>query len=503
MRLKKEHMIVGAILILTFAIRLYLSFQTSYFAGDDSYFNIRQIEHIRSSGFPLFKDDLSYSGRVFIFPPVYHYIAAFFSLFMPLEIVVKIVTNLFASAIVIFVFLISFHITRNFMSSVLASLASGFVPIFFSSTFTSSATYSLAVPLFFFAFYCFLKSEENRNYVYVFLTTIFLLVLVHSIVIFLIIGLLFYLLLIKLEHLKQSKQEIEMIIFSSLLILWFQFLFYKKALLTHGITIVWQNIPAEIINTFFRETNLLEMVYQIGLIPFFFGIYVIYRTTFEQKRKSILLVVGFVLSLGISIWLRIIKPEIGLTLLGLMLVILLSDYLKGIFEYIEKTRISKFKFFIILFVALAIVATSILPSIYYSMKELDNVPGSEEINAMKWMKSHTAENAVVLATAEEGHLVTYFGNRKNVIDSNFLMIPDAQERYEDIKTIYTSSYSTVATPLLNKYDVNYLIFSEKSKKDFEINELKIAQDTTCFNLIYNKTILIYKSLCKVIAYREI
>src|SRR3989338_4944026 len=487
MQIKKEYAVIGAIFLITLFSRLYLSFQTEQFIDDSSYFNIRQIEHIRETGAPAFKDDLSYSGRTYIFLPLYHYIMAFFSLFMPAVIAVKIISNLFASSIVIIAFLLAFHISRNFLSSTIAGFASGFVPIFFSSTFASSTTYSFVTPLFLLIIYCFLKSEENKNYVYTFLLLLFLFVLLDSTVIFLIAGLLFYLLLINLEHLKHSRQEIEMIIFAGFMVLWFQFLFYKKDLLLHGFSIVLQNIPPEIINKFFTETNLLEMIYQIGFVPFIFGIYIIYKSTFGIKRKSTLLFIGLIISLSLVVWMRMIKPNIGLSLLGLMLIILFSDYLKELFEYIEKTRLSKFKTIIIASLLIAVVLTSAMPSVYYATGKLDEAPTRDELDAFEWIKKNAEKNDVILATFEEGHKINELAKRKNVLDDHFLGSKDAQQRYEDAKSVFITQYSTVATQILNKYDVNYIIFSERAKADFRIEELKIALDRNCFKLVYNSS----------------
>ena len=96
--LKKEYIWLALIFSLVLGMRLYFAFQAPYFS-EDAYFNIRQVEHIRETGLPLFKDDLSYSGRNFLFQPFFQYILAFFNLFMPLNLVCKLLPNIFASCL--------------------------------------------------------------------------------------------------------------------------------------------------------------------------------------------------------------------------------------------------------------------------------------------------------------------------------------------------------------------------------------------------------------------
>src|SRR3989344_5255894 len=95
------------IFIITLGARLYLAYGTPYFSAGEAYFQLRQVEHIKSTGFPLYHDPLSYGGRTFVFLPLFQYVLAFFSLFMPLAAAAKIIPNLLASSMVIIAFLIT------------------------------------------------------------------------------------------------------------------------------------------------------------------------------------------------------------------------------------------------------------------------------------------------------------------------------------------------------------------------------------------------------------
>ena len=71
MKVKKELVILVIIFLLTFGARLFFVFQADSFT-EEAYFNLRQIEHIKERGLPLYHDDYSYGGRTFFFPPFFH-----------------------------------------------------------------------------------------------------------------------------------------------------------------------------------------------------------------------------------------------------------------------------------------------------------------------------------------------------------------------------------------------------------------------------------------------
>jgi len=102
--LKDKHIIwLIVIFLIVLAIRLYIAFQTPLF-NYDAYFDLRQVEHIRNTGLPLYNDPLSYSGKSQLFAPLYQYTLAGFSLIMPIDIVGKIIPNIMAALIIFIVY---------------------------------------------------------------------------------------------------------------------------------------------------------------------------------------------------------------------------------------------------------------------------------------------------------------------------------------------------------------------------------------------------------------
>jgi asparagine N-glycosylation enzyme membrane subunit Stt3 len=433
---KYSTFILFIIFAVVLSIRLYFAFSTAYFTSDDSYFHLRQIEHIREAGKPIFDDSLSYSGRAFIFSPVFHYIIAFFSLFMPVAFAAKLLPNIFAASLVFSIYLISKKITKSTNVALFTAFLSGFVPVFFAETASVLTPLSLAVPLIFLLIYAFM-SINKQAWLYCYLAGLVLLSFLHPIVSLFILGLFIYLILVLVESLKQSREELEISIFSIFFVLWAQFLIYKKPLLYHGLLVVWQNIPKEILSTHFAATTIFGAIYQIGIIPFVIGLYVVYLFLFKRKQKDIYLIMAFAASAGLLLWLRFIELKIGLIFFGLVLVVLFSQWCLQFVETIKKTKASRYLSYFAAVTFIAFLVFSVYPSFALAQKSSQAV-APEEIAALEWIRSNTPVQSVVVATVNEGNLITAVAQRKNIIDSDFLMQRESEERFNDIKRIYTT-----------------------------------------------------------------
>ncbi|MBI2110684.1 hypothetical protein HYT51_02795, partial [Candidatus Woesearchaeota archaeon] len=73
----------------------FFAMQTAQFSNDEAYFHLRQVENINSFGKPLLEDNLSYGGREILYPPLFHYFLAFFSIFFPLAFALKFIAAIF------------------------------------------------------------------------------------------------------------------------------------------------------------------------------------------------------------------------------------------------------------------------------------------------------------------------------------------------------------------------------------------------------------------------
>jgi len=494
--MKREQKILLAIFLGILAFRLAFVFLTPSY-DYDAYFNIRQIDSIAKRGVPVFHDELSYGGRTFLFSPIFHYILAPFYLAIP-SFALKILLNVFASSLVFVIYFIAKKLTNNTNISLFTAFISAFIPIYVINTMNAVSIYSVMIPLFFLMVYL-LMNLTYKKYVNYFIILVLILPLIHFSAILLVISLIFYLIFIRIEHLKQKRIELEVILFGIFFVAWLYFLIFKNAFLFHGPAVVWRNVPLQIMSQYFGEVGLLESLLTIGLVPFISGIYIVYRYVFREKDKNIYLLIGIVLAIVLLIWGRLIQPPIGLMFLGVTLTLLFARFFKLFFLKLSKTKLAYYKtYFFVFFIALFVVS-SVVPSFYYAKEQIYAAPSKNVIEAFEWINQNSDEDDAVLATITEGYLVTAVAKRKNVADNQFLLIKDAEQRIDDIKTMYKTLYKIDATRLFNKYGVRYIVFSDIAKKEFDINELRyIEEGDECFGLVYDKEdIKVYESYCQV------
>jgi len=497
MKLKKEFWILATFFAVTLAMRLLFAFQTPEFSADEAYYTLRQIEHIKETGLPIFYDELSYGGKDQIVLPGYYYIMAFFNMFLPLWFVVKVIPNIFASLLIPVVYILSLEITKKKNAALAAAFVSAFIPIFFVKTANTLSVYSIVVPLLFMLIYYFIRLEEGEQHLYPFLLIFVFLSFIHTSLIILVFGLLLYLLLRLIEKLKINTAEIELTLFSTFLVLWFMFLFYKKALLSHGLLIIKENIPQAIIAGQFAGFNIISSLYAVGFVPLLAGVYAVYRHLQKERRKPIILFIGLTLAVVILLVTGLIRLHTGLLFFGAMLAVMFGLFYSLLVDFLERSKFSNYKHAIIAVVFLVFILTSVVSSLIQLNTSILNAPSKEKVSAMKWIEKNTDTDAIVLASLDEGSMLAYYANRKNVIDSNFLLVDDASQRLEDVKTLFTIPYKTNAINLLNQYDIDYIFLSQLSKDKYAIDSLRYASEgDECFkNVFQNSEAQIIQSMC--------
>ncbi|MBS3143526.1 hypothetical protein J4446_01460, partial [Candidatus Woesearchaeota archaeon] len=101
-------------------------------------------------------------------------------------------------------------------------------------------------------------------------------------------------------------------------------------------------------------------------------------------------------------------------------------------------------------------------------------------------------NDVILTYLDHGHLVTYFNERQNFIDDNFLLAPDPHERLNDVNLIYSGWSYNKALEILHEYSVDYIYINEDVKKFYNIDDLEYIQDGECIREVKRN---IYKVVC--------
>ena len=123
-----------------------------------------------------------------------------------------------------------------------------------------------------------------------------------------------------------------------------------------------------------------------------------------------------------------------------------------------------------------------------------DIPTIEDIEAFKWLAQNTEENSKIAALLEEGHLITYYGHRKNLMDDNFNLISNVEEKFTDLDNIFTTPFQTLAVGLFDKYNVNYILFSNRAKNKYSNNNFNYIT-INCYERGYDGDVKIYKIKC--------
>jgi len=493
--MNKSKQLLIVFFFISVAVRLYFAFQAPHLSLD-GYFMERQVDHILEHGAPLYFDELSYGGRTHLFLPVYAYILAAFSFFMPFALVAKVVPNLFASLIVFSAYLLARHITKREGAALFTAFISMFIPVFFVRTFNSISPLSLALPLIVYQIYCFLNPRD-RAYSFVALT--FLLPLIHHSAIIVPIGLVLFFIISKIEHMKVGEEHKEMILFSLVVTLWMTFLVYKNAFLTQGIGFILRPGSLLLVNDSLGNYPLVQSIYLIGIIPFFYGVTSAYHFLFKKHDLSGFVLLSLVLTAFALLWSGFVDLVSGIMFLGVFLTVLFSYYYFAMKSYLDKTRFSHVKYYtgyFIVTVTITFIITSIIPTVLLAQDEVDVSLQQPEFEGFEWIDQNTPNGSIVLTGLGEGHALSSIGNRKNFMDDQILLIDDAKLRYDAYIEMYRSPFVTETISLLNRNGIAYVYLSERTAKGLDVNREKFADD--CFEKVFaNTQLTIYEVTCQL------
>jgi len=486
----KNRVVIVALLllyILSVGLRLFAS-QSSVFYSTDSYFDLRQINSILETGKPIFHDSLAWGGRDFAFSPVYHYIMAGFVSFFGFQ-ALYFIPAMLVSLSVFFIYLITKRVLKSEWIGILAAASSILIPILITETTNTLSPITLAIPLMLACTYFFLDIEKN---IVPFSISLFLLSFVHPVSLVWLAGLLLYLVLMIAEELKQNKGELEVGLFSVFFLTWAQLILYKRVFVTHGWNVIWQNIPSAILSEYFAKLTLFDAVISLGILPCIGVAFIVGKFLFREKNKDIYFISGLVGAPALLAWFRLIPLNAGLLLTGLFMVPLSAVALSKTYSYLLTTRVSHYSRLIILGIMMVFVVTSGIPAIRAVFQQGDVT--ADDLAAMQWL-STSPSDALVASLPDSGELITSLANRSAVMDNNFLLVKDANPRYDDMRRLFLTSFQIEAVTIMDKYDADYIYVSSSFARDSKYLEYV---DDGCFRKEFEQgsaMILLKKSSC--------
>lgn len=489
-----EYGLLAIILLGVLAIKIFFVAQTPYPAYD-SYYGIRQVNEIITTGLPEVVDEYSYQGRINLTSIAFYYILAFLQLFIPAILLFKYFSIVLSSLALYLVFRISRQLFPERWLAILLTAIAALTPSIFVAHLNTLIPSSLFVVLYLFLVKLLLDLDKKK-YLIFFTLIIILATLVSSLSVVLIVGLLFYLFLVKLEGLKIRRREVELIFFGSLFVLWFHLLLYKKLFLTYGSGALWASIPRSYLASFFSGLTVPLATSLIGIIPLILGLYGVYHALFRVRNKRMLLFVSLFFSFSLFTWFGFLPIQEGLLYTALTLIILGGYTLRVANDFLEDTIIAKWKpTIVIAFLILLVVGFS--PVLIYQDTIQENAPTHDEIETLTAMSEFLPEDATILGHIKEGHLITAVAKRKNFYDENFIFAPNARQRFDDARTIYLSKSAANSLNQLQYYGIDYIYESRLTTQEYARTSNQFSQGD-CFKPIYNtSTTTVYRILCEL------
>ena len=488
MQIKRSQRILILIFLVVLFARVYFAFQTPYLDNSGNLVK-RYTEHIIEGGKPMFYDPLSYNGREVLYSPLWHYILAVFSLIFG-SAAFKLAPIIFSSFLIFVVYLLSKRIVDNDELALFIALMSGFIPVMFLDTLISASIYSLVVPVLFYLIYLFMDLDEKKIVSFVIFS--FLLSLLHPVSILFSLGLLAYYILSSSENLNIGNLKEEAMVFNLVSTFFIQFLIYKKAFLEYGISVIWHNVPSQILLDYF-DFDLLGMMYRIGALTLIFGLIGIIWGIVRKKDK-VLLLSGFALATLILLWLRLLEPLIGMLFLSVALVVSSAFTLNVFLNYLGKTKLPHYRLsFIVIILGLIVVSLAVPSFVYASRHVKENVPSPYEILVLEWIKESSLPDTTIVAPLGKGHIISGIAGKRTVLDDNFLLAPETSERYGDVVRLYETKSEVEALEIIAKYNIDYIFIPIET--ELEYGKIKWIDDENCFKGIFFGTPKVYQVIC--------
>ncbi|MGM5479856.1 MAG: hypothetical protein ACQESC_00165 [Nanobdellota archaeon] len=485
--------------VLLIVVILAVIFFQSYFIiqspapSYETFFTMRQVEHIKQTGAPIIQDTQSYQGRTDVSHIIFYYIIAGLSFLIPGYALFKFLGVALTIVLLVLVFVISKHLFKKEWIALFLTTIAGFTPTIFVSQINTVLPEVFFLILFLFLILFYFKSDHQK-FQRTFIVLISLATLVSPISLLLIIGFVIYFLFLRFESIPIKKHEIELVLYSGLFAIWYHLIIYKKLISLYGFQIISQNVPEELLLSMFKGLNVPLMIGFIGVPLVGLGLVGIYYLLFERDDKNLLLLTAFIFAFGLAIWLGFIPLKTGLLYATLMMVFISGHTIRRLSATFDKTIFPSGKIFLFVFFIL-ILLLSFTPLIIYPQTITDTAPTNHELDAMDWMKNNIDSSSTVLGDITDGHLLATEAGVKTMYDTNFIFAPNPRERFDSARTIFLTRSEVSALEVISKYSIDFIYLSPNIVQRYPV-ESRIFDESGCFNKIYsNEKTEVYNISC--------
>lgn len=443
----------------------------------DSYYGMRQVENIKSTGVPIVNDNLSYQGRTNTLDFFVYYILAFFSVFVPIKLLFLFGGVLVGLGSLVLIFLIARKLYANRWVALIVTVLGALSTVIFSSSLATLTSSSLFLLVYLGMIYAFISFSRNENQIVWFLILAVVGTLLSSLMLPLVLAFVIYFLLVKLENLKTRYKEVELVGFTGLFVIWYHLILYRSLFELHGSRVLWDSVPRELLSVFFQKLSLPLMVALIGVLPFILGLYAIYHSLFTQRRRYLLFVTSLALSFIGLLFMGFLPVLDGLLFTTVSFILLSGFAIKQLNAYFNKMNFARVKYFLVALLIVLSLVNFVPIIISGSQIQSPSIDETEFLESLSLPK-----DATIFANIQEGQFISYYAGEKTFYDERFTLAPQPQRRYEDAQTIFLSTSKTKTLSLLNYYDIHYVYLSQLTRSEYNVSTYLFENDP-CFKLV--------------------
>jgi len=492
MKKNTGYVILAFLLFIVLVAKLFIVLQNptpSY----DAYYGLRYIEFVHENHVPMIFDEYSYQGRVSTSNMVFYLALSLLTFFVSPIFFFKIGSILIGVAVLYFIYKLVYKITKKPLIAILTTILGILTPnlfVFDLNTFTS-----MSVFLFLYVAILYFYSEiETTKGVGMFISCFILVTLISSYSLLLVLGFIVYVLLLRIEGFRVRRVVVEILLFSILFTVWYHFVFYKKALMIHGLDIISRSLPAELFAISYQQITPIIAMLMVGILPLVLGLFGMYNTLFEERNKTLLLMTSFIITFLFALWFRLIPLKEGILLITITLVLQSGNTLDRILNYLKKTFLSKYNSLIVIGIVLLGIL-GFVPVVLFNDNIVAGSPSYDQLQTLHDVDQLIPNDATLFGDVRDGHFISYMARRKNFYDENYFLMFSSKQRYADARKMFLSQSMVTVIDLMEYYDIDYVYVNDDVRKKYDLEKFSF-EISSCFEKIYStNTTVVYERKC--------
>lgn len=450
---------------------------------DTTYLQLRHVQSIEDTKTPLSYEQHTLYERPFLGLPLYPYLLKASSILNPVLGPYVLNALLFAISIVI-VTMICLAFTKSISATLLAAVALGISSAFTTFFLHVHNPFAFALPWLLYLLYTFSHVRKNKKYIPRFIMSVIVLSFIHPIILVVLMCLIIYWLLSLIMHHTIHPHETESLIFTVCFVLWSQFIIYKKAILFHGVSVIWQNIPPSLLADVYTQVTIPAVILALGPVVVLGALLSIIATQWERRQDTLKLFASLLLTCVVLAAFRFLSWDLIMTLIALATVVLFSKSVVLTMHYVERTKASRAAY-AVPFVILALIFSSVAS---YAIHPV-HTPHIEE-DAIVYLRQ-VDPTSVLWTDPRTGHEIIYKTGKTVVQNTYFLLESDASARFDAYQKLLNTKSVIQALTHAHEQSATHIIVSNGEDLPH------FTTDTTCFPVVYNGATTIIAVRCQV------